>query len=372
MIQDADEALSGWIERLIVEVPSGCVSYENMLRMRLLISEQRQDIADPVRSKFAMVVPVIEGTLFAMNEQRIIRLGGLAAWTLTDLAREYREGSGDAGICFEYAVHDAIATRNELIWPITSEVLEAFCAIPGGSDSLLFGPEKDGRIPVIESVANALTDDSQLFVGYRGRPPKLKRHLKTIVRAFRRPPDRDRLPRSMRGIWKADLFLGSRSDDNWVGTTLKINAAHLEGGPGLRVGIYPRTNDRDRPRKDDDLNLVRLPLPYDAAFMELFYKSFFLVKAFLQADAKVPPPVRLPDAEDRYITAELEARRDFPIVEVVDALRDMSQRDLLETAPVEDVPPTAAISVTEGLEDADDAPTSPEIVSVGPVAQVDE
>lgn len=338
--------------------------------MRLLTSTQREPIADPVRSKFAMVVPVIEGTLFAMNGERLIRLGGLAAWTLADLAREYRDGSGDAGICFEYAVHDAIASRNELIWPITSEVLETFCAIPGGSDSLLFGPEKDGRIPVIESVANALTDDSQLYVGYRGRPPKLKRHLNKIVRAFRRPPERDRLPSSMRGIWKADLFLGSRTDDNWVGTTVKINGTHLEGGAGLRVGIYPRANAADRPRRDEALNLVRLPLPYDGAFMELFYKSFFLVKAFLEADAKVPTPVKLPDAEDRFVSAELAARRDFPIIEVIDVLRGMSQHELLETASVKDVPPTAAISVTDGLEEAGEALSSPEIISVGPIAQI--
>jgi len=340
--------------------------------VRILISKQLEPIGDPVRSKFAMVVPVIEGTLFAMNEKRIDRLGGSAKWTFADLARECREGSGDTGICFEYAVHEAIATRNDLIWPLASDVLEGFCAIRGGSDSLLFGPEKDGRIPVIESVENALTDDSQLYVGYRGRPPKLKRHLRTIVRAFRRPPDRDLLPRSMRGIWKADLFLGSRIDDNWVGTTVKLNSAHLEGAPGLRIGIYPRVNEKDRPRKDEDLNLVRLPLSYDGAFMELFFKSFFLVKAFLQADAHVPSPARLPDAEDRYVTAELEARRRFPILEVLEVFRDMSQVNLLDTGEVTEVSPTAAISVTEGLEEAEEAPANPEIVSVGPIATTEE
>ncbi len=67
--------------------------------MRFLLSKQINEISDPVRSKFAMVVPVIEATLFALNSERIARLGGLAQWTLADLAREYREGSGDAGIC---------------------------------------------------------------------------------------------------------------------------------------------------------------------------------------------------------------------------------------------------------------------------------
>lgn len=337
--------------------------------MRFLLSEQLNETSDPVRSKFAMAVPVIEATLFALNTARVARLGGLTKWTLADLAREYREGSGDAGICFEYAVHDAIARHDPLIWPLASEVLDRFCGISNGSESLLFGPEKDGRIPVLESVENALTDDSQLFVGNRGRPPKLKRHLATIVEAFRKPDDRHGLPRSMRGIWKADLFLGNHAVDNWVGTTVKINRLMLEGAPGLRIGVYPKAHARDDPRKDDALNLVRLPLPYDNDFMELFYKAFNLVRAFLDADAQVPPEVRLPDSEDRYICSELQARRLFPILEVVDAIREMSQRDLLKSEDVKELLPTATVSVTEGLEDEPPPVADREFVSLSPVAE---
>jgi hypothetical protein len=337
--------------------------------MRFLLSRQLNEIGDPVRSKFAMAVPVIEATLFALNAERIARLGGLSHWTLADLAREYREGSGDAGICFEYAVHDAIARRDPLIWPLASEVLERYCGITDGSESLLFGPEKDGRIPVLESVENALTDDSQLYVGYRGRPPKLKRHLATILKAFRRPDDRHGLPRSMRGVWKADLFLGNHTVDNWVGTTVKINRLMLEGAPGLRIGVYPKAHARDDPRKDEDLNLVRLPLPYDNDFMELFYKSFYLVRAFLAADARVPPEVNLPDSEDRFICKELEARRSFPILEVVEAIRAMAQADLLAPEDVKELRPTASLSVTEGLEDEPPAVLDPEFVSLSPIAE---
>lgn len=337
--------------------------------MRFLLSKQINEISDPVRSKFAMVVPVIEATLFALNSERIARLGGLAQWTLADLAREYREGSGDAGICFEYAVHDAIARRDQLIWPLASEVLERYCGIPQGTESLLFGPEKDGRIPVIESVENALTDDSQLYVGYRGRPPKLKRHVRTIVRAFRRPDDRTGLPRSMRGVWKADLFLGNHTVDNWVGTSVKIKRAALEGAPGLRIGIYPKTHARDDPRRDEMLNLVLLPLPYDGDFMELFYKSFYLVRAFLDADARLPAEVRLPDAEDRYICRELVARRTFPILAVVEVLREMSQRDLLKNEGVAEVTPTAAVSIEAGLESDPPLLRDSEFVSLSPVAE---
>jgi len=172
----------------------------------------------------------------------------------------------------------------------------------------------------------------------------------------------------MRGVWKADLFLGNNGPDNWVGTTVKNSAARLEGAQGLRIGIYPKQNDSDVPRKDDALNLVRLPLPYDGAFMETFYKAFFLVRAFLRADARVPGEEHLPDAEDRFLCKELVARRDYPILTVVEALRDMSQRDLLQTADVTEVPPTAALSEAEGLVENPSPASDPEFVTLSPVA----
>lgn len=335
--------------------------------MKLLKSVQHEGLADPVRAKFAMVVPVLEATLFSMNRARVERLGGHEKMTLWDLAREGREGAGDAGICFEYAVHEAIAAEHPLIHPLASEVLERFCGISGGSSSILFGPEKDGVIPVIESVRDALTDDSRIYVGNRGQPPKLKRYIPQIVRAFRRTEARNNLPRSINGLWKADLFVGNRESEKWVGTTVKSNAVHLEGAQGLRIGIYPRATAKEGPRFDEDLNLVRLPLPYDGGFMELFYKSFYLVRAFCAADAKVPPPVSLPDGEDRFITAELEARRDFPVLAVLEVLREMSQRDLVAPSELETVAPAATISEESGLDETpDEAAAETDFVSLSP------
>jgi hypothetical protein len=317
--------------------------------VRILRSIQLDRIQDPVRSKFAMVAPVVEATLLSLNRARIERLGGIDQVTLQDLAREVREGSGDAGICFEYAVHEAIATRNPLIRDLASEVLETFCGIPGGADSILFGPEKEGTIPILESVQDALTDDSRVYVGNRGHPAKLRRYIPQIINAFHRAEARNRLPRSISGLWKADLFIGSPTSEKWVGTTVKVQPAALQGAQGLRIGIYPRQNVTDTPRKDDALNLIRLPLPYDDAFMELFYKSFYLVRAFLRADARVPPEVDLPDAEDRFVTNELQQRAMFATVDVVRVIREMSQDGLLENQPVVSSQPTQQLSRDEGL-----------------------
>jgi hypothetical protein len=114
--------------------------------------------------------------------------------------------------------------------------------------------------------------------------------------------------------------------------------------------------------------LVRLPLPYDGGFMELFYKSFYLVRAFLNADAQVPPPVQLPDAEDRFVTQELEARRSFPVLDVIDVIRDMAQRDLLKNEDVESLTPTAALSEEAGLEESPENDVGSDYISLTPRA----
>ncbi len=296
-----------------------------------------------------MIVPIFKATLCSLSRDRIDRLGGMESITLWDLSREFREGSGDVGICFEYAVHDGICRIAENIWPLASEVLERYCRIRGGAQSLLFGPEKDGVIPIAQSIVNALTDEAILHSGQPGNPLRLRRHIPNLIAAFRSAAARERLPRSIKGLWKADLFLGNAQRQVWVGTTVKINPAHLEAAQGLRIGVYPKANDGDMPRLDEKLNLIRLPLAYDSSFMELFYKSFNVTRAFMRADARIPRPVDLPDAEDRYCTGELESRRDYPVVDVLDAIMNMAQRDLLleseECALVAD----ASISEVTGL-----------------------
>lgn len=344
--------------------------------MKVLKSRQIAEVSDAVRSKFAMTVPVLEATLNSLKRERIERYStnperierfaeGLRSITLADLSREFREGSGDAGICFEYAIHDAIAHDSPLIEPLASEVLEEFCNIQGGAWSILFGPEKDGVIPILESAEDALTEDARVYVGNRGQPPKLRQYIPQIINAFRRHEERNKLPRSINGLWKADLFLGNGDVERWVGTTVKINPSDLQGAQGLRIGIYPQVDRKDRPRKDDSLNLIRLPLPYDAAFMELFYKAFFLTRAFMNADARCPPPVKLPDAEDRFVTNELEIRRSFPVVEVLDVLREMGQRNLLENDDIIEIGADATLS-QRGLDSDPKRAVSADFVSLAP------
>lgn len=101
--------------------------------------------------------------------------------------------------------------------------------------------------------------------------------------------------------------------------------------------------------------------------MEAFYKAFYLIRAFLKADAHVPPEVSLPDAEDRFVTRELGLRRDFPILQVLEVLQDMAQSDLLDDEPVTDVIPAASLSEA-GLSEAPKPEDISELISLSPFA----
>ena len=302
--------------------------------MKFVVERQIDRITDAARARIAMVRPILRATLFSMKRDRIERLGGYGKISLADLAREYREGPGDCGICFEYAVHDAIRNEDRQVHSLVSEVLEEFCGIREGANSILFGAEKNGAVTLIETASDLLTDESRILAGKTGQPPKLKRYLDRLVKAFRRPDYRERLPASIRGLWRADLFIGSPREDRWVATTLKINPADLEGAPGIRIGVYPERQRGERPSRDDGRNLILCPLPYNAGFMELFYSSFFIVRQVLAADARVPRPVALPSADDQHVALELVARRDFPLLEVIEVLDPMAQPGLLESSEV--------------------------------------
>jgi hypothetical protein len=120
--------------------------------MRVLKAIQRTHLNDAVRAKLALAIPVLEATLASLAADRAARFGGYDHVTLADLARETREGSGDAGICFELAVHQAIESRDPLIHPLVSQVLDDHMHIRDPADSILFGPEKNHVIPILESV----------------------------------------------------------------------------------------------------------------------------------------------------------------------------------------------------------------------------
>lgn len=301
----------------------------------LQLREQHQlnAVADEVGALTAVVRPILTGLLYGIKAEKIARVGGHDKVELSLFPSLYRAGDGDAGICFEYAVHDALKTGVPSVVERVADALSKHCNISGDEvTSLLFGMEKAGSQQLIETAASTLTDESRLMTGKVGQPVKLKAHLNRIAAAFRKPQAKLALPSSISGLWRADLFLGLADADRWVGTTVKINPRKLEGAKGLRVGIVPAEQGAsDRIHVDDRKNLVVCPMPYDADFVETFYSGWEVVQAFIAADAQMPKPVALPRSAAREVARRLVDRRDYPILDVVEALRPLAQPELLRT-----------------------------------------
>lgn len=293
---------------------------------------QNHAVADEVSALLAVVRPILSGLLYTLKEEVVAEVGSFEDLKLKMLPRLYRPGDGDCGICYEYAVHDAVQRKEPFVLEKIEDSLKR-CKVPGSQfESILFGVEKKGASQLIATAEATLTSDSRLLTGKRSQPPKLRGYLNQLAAAFRRPTTRLALPSSINGLWKADLFLGTTDGDRWVGTTVKINPTHLEAANGLRVGIVPATQGRtDRIRVDDRRNLVVCPLPYDGAFMEVFYNGWSIVQQFMQADGEMPKEVALPIPSHRQVVKELVARRDFPVLDVIDALAPLAQPELLNT-----------------------------------------
>lgn len=325
-----------------------------MTQVQLQLEYQEQPVFDEVSAITAVVRPVLRGILNSLKQEVVDQAGGRNSLPLYMLARVRRPHDGEVGICFEYAVHDAITNHNHLILERVSDAL-AQCKVPGNQPaSILFGAEKSGSVSLISTANELLTDESQLLYGTKGRPAKLKRHIQSVAAAFRKQDIRQELPRSISGLWKADLFSGCRDTDKWIGTTLKINREQLEGAKGLRLGIVPtQQGETDAIEFDDSRNLVVCPLPYDRSFMQAFYQAWEVVVHFLAADARIPKEASLPRPPSRQVARYLEDRRNYAVSDVIDALQPLSQPQLLRTqatqAPLVETRPHHASPATDSL-----------------------
>ncbi len=304
-----------------------------MSQISIRTENQLNPVGDEVSALIAVARPILQGLLFALKQEVVAEVGGFENVKLMMLPRMYRAGDGDIGICFEYAVHDAVRRGDQTVLEKVNDGMRRHCKVKGSDTaSILFGAEKNGALRLIDTAKDLLTDDSRLLTGAQAQPIKLRRYINMLAAAFRRPTTRLWLPASISGAWKADLFLGMKDTDRWVGTTVKINPAQLEGATGIRVGIVPsRQGKSDKITFDHAKNLVVCPLPYDAAFMEVFYSAWVIVQQFIAADAQVPKEASLPTTAQRMVAKLLAERRAFPIIDVIEALGPIAQPELLET-----------------------------------------
>lgn len=86
-----------------------------MNSINIQVEQQQGRVADEVSALIAVIRPILHGLLFAIKNDVVNETGGIHNLKLFMLPRVYRPGSGDCGICFEYAVHDAIQRKDPMI-----------------------------------------------------------------------------------------------------------------------------------------------------------------------------------------------------------------------------------------------------------------
>jgi hypothetical protein len=208
--------------------------------MELRRASQLNAVAgDEVAALIAVIRPILTGILHSLKHD-VVAQWGRENVPLYMLPRLYRKGDGDCGICFEYAVHDALNRGDVRVAERVAQALR-LCNVRAVTSptSILFGAEKSGTLHLIDNARAILTENSRLLKGGVGQPIKIDRYLDTIQDAFRNADARETLPATINGLWKADLIIGCTSEDRWVAATVKINAAQLEAARGIRIGIVP-------------------------------------------------------------------------------------------------------------------------------------
>lgn len=298
------------------------------------VREERQlnPVSEDVGALTAVTRPIVAGLLHSIGEEYLRPHGGRQNIRLADLGRVRKANDGDLGVAFEYAVHDAIMTGTGIVVDRVNSALKLCRIEKGDPTSILFAIEKSGAKQLVKTQRELITPDSRILSGSVGQPAKLAKHLNQLAAAFHKPTTRPALPQSIRGLWKADLFLGSTVPDHWVGTSIKINPSRLETAPGLRIAIVPTSSgNSDAVRMDEQRRLVMCPLPHDYSFMQTFHEGMRIIQALAANDFKMPKDAELPNPMHREVARIYVERREFSVFDVLEAVALFAQPELIGT-----------------------------------------
>ena len=85
-----------------------------MINMNIIELKPTEEIKSSSKSElfkqrkeiiFSFISPILFALLMGLKNEVIQSFNGLDKIRLRELARNYREGDGDCGICFEYSIH---------------------------------------------------------------------------------------------------------------------------------------------------------------------------------------------------------------------------------------------------------------------------
>ena len=290
-------------------------------------------VADEVSALVAVTGPVIAGVLRSVSAEVSSNFGERDQLPLKMLGQLRKEADGDCGIAFEYAVHEAVNSRDPLVVERVADALNKCGITRGDPASILFAMEKSGAQELISTEPRLVTDSSPVLLGEDGRPVSLRDSLSAISAAFRLPGALLNVAQSIRGLWKTELFFGSADLDRWVGASVSIGQLFLANAREPRIVIIPRMpGHSDAVRLDEQKNVVVCPVPHDGSFIRIFHEGWKIVQALCARNFEMPGSDDIPNPLHREVARIYAERREFPILEVVEATRKFAQPELLTTS----------------------------------------
>ena len=143
-----------------------------MSNIEIRTESQLNPVGDEVSALIAVIRPILQGLLYALKTEVVSEVGGFPNVKLLMLPRMYRAGNGEIGICFEYAVHDAIKRGEPDVVEKVNDGMRKHCKVKGNQTaSILFGAEKNGALRLIDTAKGLLTDESRLLTGAQAPMP---------------------------------------------------------------------------------------------------------------------------------------------------------------------------------------------------------
>lgn len=297
--------------------------------------EQRAPITEYGRALYAVARSIVRAMLDQLGSEDLCDINADRDFvTLRQLAKLARIDldKGLRGDGFEWAVHEAIVGREPLVANPVSEVLRKASRHVDGSapTSLLFGHERSRHLGFLEAVIESAPEEAVLLPDGRGHPYDFGAWV--VIATGGKAAER-MLAERIKHVWKTDLFLSDSGRLRYLAATVKSNHKQLEVGRGLRIGIVPEASDLP-PGIHRRENLWVVALPDPTGFMGMFNDAYRAVGRAICTLGKHTPPsyYTKPSATAERVQIQLEKFGTAKVIDVVDALNDAAQQDLVTSS----------------------------------------
>ncbi len=216
----------------------------NGIEPKITFIDQASPVEEYGRALYAVARSVLRALIDSISDEDLTDVNTpLDKITLRQLAKLARlpRDKGMRGDGFEWAVHEAIIGREPRVLKIIAEALEKTSPKIRDADpiSIMYGQERARYLGFLDAVVQEAGEEAFLLPDGRGRPFNFGPWVATAAGGKTSEP---LLKPRIKSVWKTDVFLSSVDNPRHLAATVKSNFEHLEGGPGLRIGIVPESS----------------------------------------------------------------------------------------------------------------------------------